>query len=161
MEESIDPRNGDAASLQMTRNMVDEILNRFEIARRRAEDVSPLSLAYVGDCVYELILRTCLIERAEGSAKTHTREGSRLAKAPTQAAMMHAILPDLDPDEEAAYRRGRNASPGHTARSATVAEYRVATGFEALVGWLYLQEKTERIYELIKLGWDRTGVWQK
>ena len=140
--------------------MVLEIAKAFDLEPRRAEDFSPLTLAYLGDCVYELVLRTCLSERAEGSAKDHTRAGTALARAAAQAGMIRALMDELSPEEEAAYRRGRNANPPHTAKHASMADYRAATGFEALVGWLYLQEKTERIYELVKLGWDRTGLWK-
>lgn len=140
------------------------IREAFGLSGREVKTYSPLTLAYLGDCVYELVLRTVISEKSEASSKHHTSEGARLAKAPSQAALIKALLgePDqpglLTEEEYAIFKRGRNASPSHTAKNATTSEYRLATGFEALIGWLYLGGENERIYELIRTGWEKAGL---
>ena len=94
--------------------------------------LSPLTLAFVGDCVYDLILRTVIVERHNASPNQLHREKSRLAKAPAQAEMAEALQEHLTQEELAVYRRGRNAKSHTTAKNASVLDYRKATGLEAL-----------------------------
>ena len=120
--------------------------------------LSPLTLAFVGDCVYDLILRTVIVERHNASPNQLHREKSRLAKAPAQAEMAEALQEHLTQEEIAVYRRGRNAKSHTTAKNASVLDYRKATGLEALYGWLYLSGQEERLLQLIRislgvLGW--------
>ena len=117
---------------------------------------SPLSLAFIGDSVYELVIRTMIV--CEGNTrpdKMHKRK-SRLVKASAQAALLMAIEEELTEEEETIYKRGRNAKSFSVAKNATVVDYRMATGLEALIGYLYLTEQFERILVLIKLGLERT-----
>ena len=118
---------------------------------------SPLTLAFVGDCIYDLILRTVIVERHNASPNQLHREKSRLAKAAAQAQMAEALQPYLTPEEEAVYRRGRNAKSHTTAKNASVLDYRKATGLEALYGWLYLSGQEERMLTLLSLSLDRLG----
>ena len=118
---------------------------------------SPLTLAYLGDCVYELIVRSKLVYACNEPANILNRKGSNLAKAATQAAIADAVLPMLSDAETAAYRRGRNAHSATKAKNATVSDYRRATGFEALIGYLYLKEEFGRIMEIIRAGFDAIG----
>ena len=119
--------------------------------------LSPLTLAFVGDCVYDLILRTVIVERHNASPNQLHREKSRLAKAPAQAEMAEALQEHLTQEEIAVYRRGRNAKSHTTAKNASVLDYRKATGLEALYGWLYLSGQEERLLELIRLSLDALG----
>ncbi len=112
---------------------------------------SPLTLAFVGDCIYDLILRTVIVERHNASPNQLHREKSRLAKASAQAQMAEALQPHLTPEEEAVYRRGRNAKSHTTAKNASVLDYRKATGLEALYGYLYLSGQEERLLALLRL----------
>ena len=119
--------------------------------------LSPLTLAFVGDCVYDLILRTVIVERHNASPNQLHREKSRLAKAPAQAEMAEALQEHLTQEELAVYRRGRNAKSHTTAKNASVLDYRKATGLEALYGWLYLSGQEERLLQLIRLSLNRLG----
>ena len=119
---------------------------------------SPLTLAYIGDGIYELVIRSIVVERANRSANDLHKKTTRYVKAPAQSAMIEALLPELTEDEEAVYRRGRNAKSYTTAKNASVADYRRATGFEALMGYLYLTGQIDRMLELIKDGIRLAGL---
>ncbi len=119
--------------------------------------LSPLTLAFVGDCVYDLILRTVIVERHNASPNQLHREKSRLAKAPAQAEMAEALQEHLTQEEIAVYRRGRNAKSHTTAKNASVLDYRKATGLETLYGWLYLSGQEERLLQLIRISLDVLG----
>lgn len=119
--------------------------------------LSPLTLAFEGDCVYDLILRTVIVERHNASPNQLHREKSRLAKAPAQAEMAEVLQEHLTQEELAVYRRGRNAKSHTTAKNASVLDYRKATGLEALYGWLYLSGQEERLLQLLRLSLDELG----
>ena len=118
---------------------------------RRAAEVSPLVLAYVGDAVWELFVRSRLV--AEGGTDSRVNELHDMAKravnAESQAAMVHALMEHLDDEERDVVRRGRNVRPGHVPRTSGPADYRYATGFEALLGFMYLAGRTERLGEVL------------
>lgn len=129
----------------------------FDLPCRQWEQYSPLTLAYIGDSVYDLIIRTVLVKRANTqTAKLHGA-ASRLVRAGTQARIMEALRGYLTPQEESVYRRGRNSKPGHTAKNADRQEYLEATGFEALLGYLYLKKDYRRMIDLVKLGLEESG----
>ncbi len=119
-------------------------------------NLSPQSLAFVGDAVYELLLRTRIVQNGSRPAKQLQKESSRLARAGAQAAIYEKLQPFLTEEEKDIARRGRNAHPGTVAKHATVAEYRRATGLEALIGALYLQGNEARIGELLAIAWEET-----
>ena len=113
---------------------------------------SPLTLAYIGDCVYDLVIRTVVVERGNEPANKLHKKTVAYVKAQTQASMIEALLPYLTEEEEAVYKRGRNAKSYTSAKNASIGDYRKATGMEALVGYLYLTGQEARIMELIKTG---------
>ena len=113
---------------------------------------SPLTLAYIGDAVYEIVIRTVLVRRGNAPANKLHKQASALVKAETQAEMAERLAPFLTEEESNVLRRGRNAKSHTKAKNASFADYRMATGFEALVGYLYLQKKMDRIVDLVKLG---------
>ncbi len=113
---------------------------------------SPLTLAFVGDCVFDLIIRTVIACRGNRAPDGLHKKKSRIVKAQTQALMIESLMEELSEEEKGYYRRGRNAKSYTTAKNASVAEYRKATGFEALIGYLYLTDQMERILELTKKG---------
>lgn len=119
---------------------------------------SPLTLAFVGDCVYDLIVRSVVVERANASPNTLHKKKSEVVKASAQAQQAEALLPQLTEEELAVYKRGRNAHSYTTAKNASVADYRKATGLEALYGFLYLTERTDRILSLMKMSFELTGT---
>ncbi len=118
---------------------------------------SPLVLAYIGDGIYELLIRTILVGRGNCQTNVLHKRASAYVKASAQAAMAFAIREELTEEERAVYKRGRNANTATMAKHATMHDYRHATGFEALMGYLYLTNQMERMIDLIKMGMERTG----
>ena len=110
---------------------------------------NPLTLAFLGDGVYELLAREEIVRRytSLSAGRLHER-AVELVRASSQAEAYKRIVPELDEQEREIYRRGRNASGVTVPKSASPAEYRSATGLETLFGWLYLTGKTERIHQL-------------
>lgn len=137
--------------------MFEEMSKTFDLGEVNVSEYSPLTLAYIGDCVYELIIRSRLVYRGNAPVNKLNKKASDLAKAKTQAGMMDGILSELSEEEEAAYRRGRNAHSFTKAKNATTGEYRKATGFEALIGYLYMQKRFERIMEIVQMGFKVIG----
>ena len=113
---------------------------------------SPLTLAYIGDGIYEIVIRTIIVDQANRQVNKIHKAASNLVKAHTQAEMIFAIMYKLTEQELAIYKRGRNAKAVTRAKNASMSDYRTATGFEALMGWLYLTNKSERMMLLIKEG---------
>lgn len=143
MEESID--------------LLDLIKRSFDLKEVDIRTYSPLTLAYIGDAVYDLIFRTVVVGKGNTSAnKLHNRT-VQYVKAPAQAQLIESISDQLTEEESSVYKRGRNAKPYTMAKNATLAEYKKATGLEALVGYLYLQGRMERILELVQMGLHNTG----
>ena len=113
-------------------------------------DYSPLTLAYIGDGIYEIVIRTVIVDEANRQVNKIHKAASNLVKAGTQAKMIHYIMDDLTDAELTIYKRGRNAKAVTRAKNASMSEYRTATGLEALMGWLYLTGQSERMMKLIK-----------
>ncbi len=134
------------------------INNSFDVKEVDVRTYSPLTLAFIGDGIYDIIIRTVIVERSNRPVNELHRRTSRFVKANTQALMIQALIPFLTEEEEAVYKRGRNAKSHTTAKNASLMDYRMATGFEALIGCLYLQDKTERILELVKRGLAEIGT---
>lgn len=111
---------------------------------------SPLALAYIGDAIYDLVIRTIVVERGNTSANKLHKKTIGYVNARVQAQMVEALMDELTEEEQGIYRRGRNAKSYTTAKNASVMEYRKATGFEALCGYLYLTGRQERMLALIK-----------
>lgn len=124
----------------------------FHLEEKDLRTYSPLTLAYIGDGVYELVIRTVLVKKGNCPVNQLHRKASSLVKAASQSAMMEFIEPMLTEEEHSVYRRGRNAHSPTMAKHATMADYRRATGFEALMGYLYLKEDFCRIVELVRAG---------
>lgn len=127
----------------------------------KPEQYSSLGLAYIGDGVYDLIIRTIVIELGNGKVKNFHRLTSGIVKAESQAKLVKEILELLNEDELAIYRHGRNAKSATSAKNASIVDYRVATGFEALLGYLYLKHRMDRALSLIKEGLERTNQLPK
>ena len=113
---------------------------------------SPLVLAYIGDGIYELVIRSLLVGQGNTQANKLHKKASTLVNAAAQSAMMERIKEELTEEELHVFKRGRNANSATMAKHATMADYRRATGFEALMGYLYLSGNMERLMELVKLG---------
>ena len=126
------------------------IKEQFQLPNVDIKTYSPLALAFIGDGIFDLIIRTLVVGTGNTKASQLHKRTSQMVKAPAQSQMVETILPLLTEEEEAVYRRGRNAKSPTMAKNATMAEYRRATGLEALMGYLYLNNQFERIVELIK-----------
>ena len=116
-----------------------------------AADYSPLVLAYMGDAVWELIVRTKIVREGNRQVNRMHHDAVRYVKAETQARLIRLIEPELTAREAGVYRRGRNAHSNTMAKNASMIDYRMATGFEALVGYLWLNGEEERMMSLLRL----------
>ena len=121
--------------------------------------MSSLALAHMGDCVYEIMTRYWLTTSGLVTNRNLHRETIRLVCAGAQAAGAAAILPMLTEDEMDVFRRGRNAKPKSVPKSSSVAEYAHATAVEALFGWLYLQQRYDRLNELFAAILPAAQAW--
>ena len=119
---------------------------------------SPLTLAYIGDAVYDLIIRTVVVERSNRPANKLHHETVRFVSAVAQSRFIDSVEAELTHEEEAVYHRGRNATSYTSAKNATIVEYRKATGMEALYGYLYLEDRLDRILELTGMMLDRCDM---
>ena len=119
---------------------------------------SPLTLAYIGDAIYDLAIRTIVVERGNRSANHLHKKTVTYVNARVQAKMMDVLEEELTEEEQAVYHRGRNAKSYTSAKNASIIEYRKATGLEALCGYLYLQGEQERMLILIRTALARLGM---
>ena len=115
---------------------------------------SPLTLAYIGDGVFDLIIRSVVVGKGNTRPNKLHHRTSSIVKAHTQAQIIEYLLPSLTEEEADIYRRGKNSKPQNKAKNATPSDYRKATGLETLVGYLYLTDRFERLVELIKQAGD-------
>ena len=137
-------------------SILENIKDKFELSDIDVNSYSPLSLAFIGDCVFDLVVKTVMVEKANRSANILHRKTSVIVRAQSQARMASWSTEEgiLSDEELAIYKRGRNAKSATTAKNASVGDYRKATGLEALIGYLYLNNRTARVVELIKTGMD-------
>ncbi len=136
----------------MEKGLDQYIREQFEIPDVDIRTYSPLVLAYIGDGIFDLVIRTMVVGKGNNHPSRLHQATSSLVKAHAQAEMMKSLLPHLTEEEETFYRRGRNAKSYTMAKNASMTDYRHATGFEALLGFLYLQNRMDRMMELIKIG---------
>lgn len=133
------------------------ICKQLNLETHSMETYSPLTLAFLGDAVYEVIVRTIVVSDGNQQVNKLHKKSSMLVKAETQAKMIKVLMDGLSEEELAYYKRGRNAKSYTSAKNASIGDYRMATGFEALMGYLYLSNNTERMLELIKKGIELIG----
>ncbi len=141
-----------------TDSLLSQIMGTFPGKRPDVRTYSPLALAYIGDAVYDLIIRTVVVERANRSSQELHRITVKYVSAGAQAKIVQALTDSLTEEETAVYRRGKNAKPHTMAKNASAADYLKATGFEAVIGYLYLTERMDRILELVSMGIRLAGM---
>lgn len=129
--------------------ILDAVKKEFDCKETDIRTYSPLTLAYIGDAIYDLVIRTVVVERANQSANNLHKKTVRYVNARVQAKMIEALESELTEDEVAVYYRGRNAKSYTSAKNASIIEYRKATGLEALCGYLYLTGQQERLLRLV------------
>ena len=117
----------------------------------KPKQLSPLNLAFIGDCIYEILVRESLVCNANRPVNDLHKESVKYVSAKAQTVAFDKIKDYLTEEELNAFKRGRNAKVGHNPKSASQGEYHTATGLEALFGYLYLQDKTDRIKELFDI----------
>ena len=135
--------------------ILDYLLKPFNIEKRDAKEFSPLVLAYIGDAVYELIIRSILVSGGNRPVNKLNKDATSLVKAGAQAQIIKLIKDELSEEEFTIFKRGRNSSPHTMAKNASMTYYKYATGFESLIGFLYLDNQFDRALELVKTGLDR------
>lgn len=117
----------------------------------KTDEYSPLTLAFVGDGVYDLLVRDYLVRQANRPVGELNKTKVAMVNCKSQAKFAAKLLPHLTEHETAVYKRGRNAAPKSVAKNGTVAEYHSATGLECLFGYLHLNGEQERIEALFRL----------
>lgn len=135
----------------MIKDFFESIVNEFNIEQADLRQYSPLVLAYIGDAVYETFIRTMLLSYGNAPVNKLHRRSTEFVKAKAQSDTIHRIIDQLDPEEQDIVRRGRNAKSGTIPKNADVTEYKYATGFESLLGYLYLKKDHSRLIEILKM----------
>ena len=126
----------------------------FQMKEVDIREYSPLALAYIGDCIFDLVIKSLVMN-----------EGNKQVQASAQSKMMRTIQEHLTEEEHGIYKRGRNAKSVSPAKNQSITDYRRATGFEALMGYLYLKKDWKRLLDLVKIGLcsvsDRSALKEK
>jgi len=124
----------------------------FQMEEVDIHTYSPLALAYIGDSIYDVVIKNLVVNRGNKQVNKLHQQTSALVQASTQSRMMRAMQECLTDEEHAVYKRGRNAKSVSPAKNQSMTDYRRATGFEALLGYLYLKKDYKRMIDLIKIG---------
>ena len=135
----------------MLENFFENTMNNFNLSENELNQLSPLVLAYIGDSIYEVFIRTFLISDSTGSVNKLHKRSIEFVKAKAQSEKIHRIMEFLTEDELDIVRRGRNAKSGTIPKNADVTEYKYATGFESLIGYLYLRKNFDRLMQILKM----------
>lgn len=130
-------------------NFNEYIKKAFKLPDTDIKTYSPLTLAFIGDSVFDLIIRSYVVETGNAPVNKLHHRCAKLVQAGAQAELYYSIKDKLTDEEMAVFKRGRNAKSFTTAKNAGLLEYRTATGIEALIGYLYLTDRIERIMELM------------
>lgn len=142
----------------MEKSLNQQIKETFAIADVDIRTYSPLTLAYIGDGIFDVVIRSIVVGRGNTPVNQLHHKTSHIVKAHSQAMMAEVLLDEMTDTEKDIYRRGRNAKSHTMAKNATVMDYRSATGFEALMGYLYLADEMDRILELISIALERCDL---
>ena len=136
----------------MDKGLGSNIRELFSIEEKDIREYSPLTLAYIGDSIYDVVIRSILVNKGNTPVNKLHQRASQIVKATTQASMILALMDELTDQERDWYRRGRNSKPHTKAKNASTMDYLEATGFEAVMGYLYLTGQMDRICELVNRG---------
>ncbi len=135
-------------------DILSEIRASFGGGKTDLRTYSPLTFAYIGDAVFEIIIRTAIVEQGQRPANVLHKHKAKIVCAKTQAKMLDAVYEELSEEEQDIYRRGRNAM----AKNASLSDYKKATGFEALCGYLFLADNMERVIVIVKRALDLAEI---
>lgn len=142
----------------MEKSIIAQIKKEFDCKENDIRTYSPLTLAYIGDSIYDLIIRTVVVERGNKAANDLHKKSVKYVNATTQARLVEMLQDFLTEEEIAVFKRGRNAKSYTSAKNASITDYRKATGLEALFGYLYLTDQMDRIFEILKEGLQRLDL---
>lgn len=156
MEEGMSKMQEEAGGTDTS--LLQKIKETFPAGRQDVRAYSPLTLAYIGDAVYELIIRTVVVARANRPANALHHMTVQYVSAGAQARIIEALSDRLTEEEQSVYRRGKNSKPHTTAKNASGEDYMKATGFEAVLGYLYLSDEMERVLQLVQEGIEAAGM---
>jgi len=159
MEQSITDNIQENSSME--RPILSVINDVFEVKNVDPNGYSPLALAFIGDSVFDVVIKSIMVEMANCQVNKLQNRTSKIVRATSQALIADALADILTEEESNILRRGRNAKPYTKAKNASYSEYCKATGLEALVGYLFLKNDTERLVEIIKLGIEKAGITWK
>ncbi len=138
------------------------LMKELQVKPEGGVNYSPLVLAYIGDAFYELAVRTKVLSRGNASVDSLNHRATNFSKAVTQGRIARLLMEgDLTEEEIRVLKRGRNAHPVSTSRRAAIAEYHMATGYEALIGWHFVNDRADRAMEIISLGFARLDEAEK
>lgn len=135
-------------------NLTEDIWESLELKSVSPRQLSPLVLAYIGDSIFDLVVKTMIVTNGNTQVNKMNKTASNIVKAQSQSKIIGYLEDKLTEEEESIYKRGRNAKSYTSAKNASISDYRRATGFEALMGYLYMSGEYKRMCELIKLGID-------
>lgn len=130
-------------------NLTACIWDNLHLKEIDAKQLSPLVLAYIGDSIYDLMIRTYLLDKGNMQVNKINKHACALVKAETQSKLIGLLEERFTEEELAVYKRGRNAKSYTSAKNASIGDYRRATGFEALCGYLYLEGNFDRLTKLV------------
>lgn len=134
----------------------------FQMKEVDIREYSPLALAYIGDCIFDLVIKSLVMNEGNKQVQKMHKETSRIVQASAQSLMMREIQKHLTEEEHLVYKRGRNTKTVSPARNQSLTDYRRATGFESLLGYLYLKKEWKRMLDLVKIGLDSLETeWEK
>lgn len=136
----------------MEKSIKEQYEESFHVKPVQPIEYSSLSLAYIGDCIYDVLIKTMVVSQCNRQVNEYHQIVSEYVKAKAQSELIDFMMPKMTQEEIDIYKRGRNAKSYTKAKNATVNDYRRATGFEALIGYLYLEGNMKRIIELVSFG---------
>lgn len=131
---------------------------QFGIEGKDIRTYSPLTLAYIGDAIFDVIIRSILVNKGNTAVNNLHKRASSVVKAQTQAEFVKVLKDEFTEEEADYYRRGRNSKPHTKAKNATTMDYLEATGFEAVMGFLYLTGNMDRACELVRMGINKLNL---
>jgi ribonuclease-3 family protein len=139
-------------------SLLDQIHKEFGGEGVDLKTYSPLTLAYIGDAVFEIIIRTLIVEKGQRAANTLHKHTTKVVCAKAQAKMIEAVFDNLTTEEQDIYRRGKNTKIHSSAKNASLSDYRKATGFETLCGYLFLKNDTPRITHIVRVALENANI---
>lgn len=139
-------------------SLLQSIKKQFDCKEVDVNTYSPLTLAYIGDCVYDLIMKTLVVEKGNRGANSLHKATTKFVNAKTQAILIELIQDQLSEEELTIFKRGRNAKSYSSSKNASIIDYRKATGFEALIGYMYLTDNMKRVLDLLKIGMEKLDL---